>query len=66
MLADGGETISDLTVLRDQSGLFGPVASVPTACRLLSRLDARLLGALHASRAAAREITWGPARADPR
>jgi hypothetical protein len=27
MLASGGESISDLAVLRDQSELFGPVAS---------------------------------------
>jgi len=27
MLADGGEAISDLAVLRDQAQLFGPVAS---------------------------------------
>jgi hypothetical protein len=27
MLVDGGEAIADLAVLRDQAGLFGPVAS---------------------------------------
>jgi hypothetical protein len=27
MLADGGEVVADLAVLRDQSALFGPVAS---------------------------------------
>jgi hypothetical protein len=31
MLADGGEAISDLAVLRDQAQLFGPLASDPTA-----------------------------------
>jgi hypothetical protein len=36
MLADGGEAISDLAVLRDQAALFGSVASDPTAWRLLS------------------------------
>jgi hypothetical protein len=30
MLADGGECLSDLAVLRDQPELFGPVASTPT------------------------------------
>jgi hypothetical protein len=35
MLADGGEAIADLAVLRDQAALFGPVASDPTAWRLL-------------------------------
>lgn len=35
MLADGGEAIADLAVLRNQSELFGPVASDPTAWRTL-------------------------------
>ena len=39
MLADGGEAIADLPVLRDQAQLFGPVASDPTGWRLLSKLD---------------------------
>ena len=36
MLADGGEAIADLAVLRDQAGVFGAVASTPTAWRLLA------------------------------
>jgi len=43
MLADGGEAIADLTVLRDQPDLFGPVASDATAWRVLSSLDSRAL-----------------------
>src|SRR4051812_45167101 len=35
MLADGGEAISDLAVLRDQPELFGRVASTATAWRVL-------------------------------
>lgn len=58
MLADGGEAISDLGVLRDQVDLFGPVASNPTAWRLLSGLDAPMLAALRSARAAAREVAW--------
>ncbi|GIM92992.1 IS1380 family transposase [Paractinoplanes toevensis] len=58
MLADGGEAIADLAVLRDQSELFGPVASDPTAWRLLAGLDETALAALRAARAAAREIAW--------
>jgi len=58
MLADGGEAISDLAVLRDQTTLFGPVASDPTAWRLLSKLDDAALGRLRAARARAREIAW--------
>jgi hypothetical protein len=34
MLADGGEAISDLSVLRDQPELFGAVASTATAWRV--------------------------------
>jgi Transposase DDE domain group 1 len=58
MLADGGEAISDLAVLRDQAQLFGPVASDPTAWRLLSDMDGPVLGRLHAARAQARELAW--------
>lgn len=39
MLADGGEAIADLAVLRDQAAVFGPVASTPTAWRLLADVD---------------------------
>jgi hypothetical protein len=58
MLADGGEAISDLAVLRDQTQLFGPVASDPTAWRLLSGLDRVALGRLREARAQARELAW--------
>lgn len=58
MIADGGEAISDLAVLRDQPALFGPVASDPTAWRLLSTLDSQMLDRLRAARAAARETAW--------
>jgi hypothetical protein len=58
MLADGGEAISDLAVLRDQAALFGPVASDPTAWRQLSTMDGKVLGRLHAARAQAREVAW--------
>ena len=37
MLADGGDCLSDLAVLRDQPVLFGPVASTPTAWRVIER-----------------------------
>ena len=36
MLADGGDALSDLAVLRNQPDLFGQVASDSTAFRLLS------------------------------
>lgn len=58
MLADGGEAIADLAVLRDQAGVFGPVASTPTAWRLLADTDEAALASLRAARGSAREVAW--------
>ncbi|MEV0530631.1 transposase [Kitasatospora sp. NPDC050463] len=58
MLADGGEAIRDLAVLRDQHEVFGPVASTPTAWRVLAGIDTAALNALRAARARAREVAW--------
>ena len=58
LLADGGEAIADLAVLRQQSGLFGPVASDPTAWRVLDNIDTPALARVRAARAAARELAW--------
>ena len=58
MLADGGESISDLAVLRDQPELFGSVASPATAWRVLDGIDATALRRLRAARASAREVAW--------
>jgi len=58
MLADGGEAISHLAVLRDQPALFGSVGSTATAWRVLAGSDATRLGALRRARAAARERLW--------
>jgi hypothetical protein len=46
MLADGGQAISDLALRRDQPGVFGPVASTPTAWRLLAGIDPVMLARL--------------------
>ena len=35
MLADGGEAITDIDVLRHQAQVLGPVASAPTLWRTL-------------------------------
>jgi hypothetical protein len=66
MLADGGDCLSDLAVLRDQPELFGPVASTPTAWRVLDRVarDADGLARLRAARAHARARAWA-AGGDP-
>jgi hypothetical protein len=60
LLADGGDCLSDLAVLRDQPGLFGPVASTPTAWRIIERAarDPDGLARLRAARAHARARAW--------
>ncbi len=57
-LADGGDCLSDLSVLRDQPALFGAVASTPTASRVVDSVDAERLGAMRAARAEARQRAW--------
>jgi hypothetical protein len=57
-VADGAECISDIAVLADQPGLFGPVASDSTVWRLLDQLGEPELTAVAAARAAAREVVW--------
>lgn len=54
MFADSGGAIADLAVLRDQGGVFGPVASTPTAWRLLADTDGAVLASLRAARASLR------------
>ncbi|WP_241200410.1 transposase, partial [Streptomyces sp. ADI92-24] len=58
MLADGGEAIADLAVLRDHAEVFGSVASTPTAWRLLADTDEKALSSLRSARAQAREAAW--------
>ncbi len=58
MLADGGEAIADLALLRDQAEVFGPVASTATAWRLLAGIDPSALARLRSARATARETAW--------
>jgi len=58
LLADGGETIAELGVLRQQPDLFGAVASDATAWRVLDAIDEPALARLRAARAAARALAW--------
>jgi hypothetical protein len=58
MLADGGDALCDLGVLRDQEVLFGEVASDATAYRCVERLGEAALAAIRAARAAARARAW--------
>jgi hypothetical protein len=65
MIADGGVTISDLAVLRDQPTLFGKVASTPTAWRTLEAVDDDTLARIAVARADARAKVWADG-ADPK
>ena len=61
-IADGATSISGLRSLRDQPALFGPVASEPTAWRVLDKVSEEHLGLLRAGRARARAAVGGPAQ----
>jgi hypothetical protein len=57
-IADGADAVTGIEVLRDREALFGPVASMPTAWRLLDRIDEPHLERVRAARAAARVRAW--------
>lgn len=57
-VADGGDCLSDLGVLRGQEALFGGVASESTAHRVLKSIDAVVLEAIRAARAKALKRAW--------
>ncbi len=57
-IADGGDCVTDLGVLRDQGALFGTVASERTAHRVIKSIDASLLETVRGARAVARERAW--------
>src|SRR4051812_49336853 len=58
MLADGGRCVSDLIALGAQPALFGDVASVSTARRVLLSVGAGELDRLRTARARARARAW--------
>lgn len=58
MLADGGDCLADLSVLRDQPTLFGEVASDATGWRALAALDGERIRAVREARASARARVW--------
>ena len=64
IIADGGDAISDLVVLRNQPELFDEVASTPTTWRNLEAVDTAALARIATVRAPARRRVWA-ARADP-
>lgn len=57
-IADGGDHVSDLGVLRGQEALFGAVASETTAHRVIKAIDAQALEALRGARAVALARAW--------
>src|SRR4051812_16718563 len=58
MLADGGGCVSDLVALGSQPALFGNVASVSTARRVLLSIGDGELECVRVARARARERAW--------
>jgi len=58
MIADGGDALAHLAVLRDQDKLFGTVASDATAWRCVDGVDDAHLARLQAARNRARERAW--------
>lgn len=66
MLCDGGRCVSDLGALGDQGALFGDVASVSTARRVLLGIGERELDAIRQARARARDRAWASGAAPAR
>lgn len=58
IVADGGQTITDLAVVRDQNALFGPVASTATAWRVMESVGVAMLAQLRCARSRARCLAW--------
>src|ERR1039457_864511 len=66
MAADGGHCVSDLSGLAGQPALFGDVASVSTARRVLLSVGERELDGIREARADARERAWNAGAAPDR
>ena len=58
MLADGGRCVSDLAALAGQASLFGEIAPVSTARRVLLSVGEAELAGIRAARARARARAW--------
>ena len=56
MIADGGECVSDIATLADQSGVFGPVATDSTCWRVLDAMAEQSGQALPASMVAGQPL----------
>lgn len=64
-IADGAHAVSGIHVLGDRQDLHGAVASMPTAWRVLDRVDDEHLGLIRDARAAARARAWAAGAAPP-
>jgi hypothetical protein len=58
MMADGGNTVRGIDVLRHQRDLFGVVASPATVSRTLAEVDQQTLDRIDAARAQVRARVW--------
>ena len=58
LLADGGEAIADIDVLRHQRQVLGPVASAPTVWRTLDELTPAAMKRVERARAKVRRHVW--------
>lgn len=58
MVANGGDCLSDISVLRNQPELFGEVASDPTIWRIVDSLHSGSFQAIAQARASARARAW--------
>ena len=66
MLADGGRCVSDVAALAGQESLFGNVASVSTARRVIQSVGQPELTGVRAARARARARAWAAGAAPAR
>jgi hypothetical protein len=66
MLADGGRCVSDLAAIAGQASLFGGVASVSTARRVVLSIGETELAGIRAARACARARAWAAGAAPER
>ncbi len=65
MIADGGEAIADIDVLRHQGRLLGRVASAPTVWRVLDEVTPARSKKIAAARARVRCHVWSQLTASP-
>ncbi len=65
MIADGGEAICDIDVLRHQGEVFGPVASAATCWRALDEIGPAQLRRIDKARAKVRARVWALMRHVP-